>query len=185
MVVPLSRTQRGLFIGAVLGVTGLPVAADAHPSTQLTTLTGTVQYGWGGTAGNAFGNTSLTMEALKQSGCTSTKLQGQEMNGFDAAVIPVTEFPDHTVRLTWTHKGNTGNTGRAGTWVYFVDATCKLVAVPKSPVNAQYLTDRTFVVPKTGVKWIILEPETGQPGIDWKMVIKHPAPKKPKPKPKR
>lgn len=181
MVAPLSRIQRGLLVGAVLGLTGLPVVAEAHNPA----LSGSIQYGWGGTAGNAFGNTSLTMAAFQQSGCTSTKVQGQEMNGYDAAIIPISDLVGHTARLTWVHKGNTGNTGRAGTWVYFLDSACKLVAIPKSPINAQYLTDRSFVVP-AGYKWLLLEPETGVPGIDWKLQVKHPVPpKKPKPKPKR
>jgi len=181
VVANLSRIQRGLLLGAVLGVTGLPVAADAHAPT----LSGTIQYGTGGTAGGTYGNTSLTMQTFNDSKCTTTKNQGQETNGLDSAVVPVSDLVNHTLQLTWTHKGNTGNFGAAGVWVSFRDASCAKKPVPKEPVNAQYVSNRTFVVP-AGMRWLVLQPETGITGVDWRIVTKHPVPpKKPKPKPKR
>lgn len=178
MATPWRRLRGGLLVGAVLGTCVLPVTAEAHNPTYQ----GTVQYGHGGTSGGAYGNTSLTLHALMQSGCTSTKFQGQEMNGFDAAVIPAHDLANHTVKLTWKANGNTGNMGSAAVWAYFLDSTCTKKPIPKAPINAQYLTDRTFVAPG-GMKWLLLQPESGVTGAEWKVIAKDPP--KPKPKPRR
>jgi len=175
----LSRLQRGLIVGAILGTAALPVPAQAHNPT----FKGTIEHGWGGTRNGNPKDFSMTLVALTQSSCASTTFQGRDWNNFDAAVIPVADLAKHSVQLKWAHKGNTGNGGNAAVWAYLLDGTCTKKPLPeKAEQNLQYKLDRSFVMP-AGMKWLLLQPEAGVTGVDYTVVAKDPP--KPKPKPRR
>jgi len=175
----LGRIRRGLVVGAILGTAALPVPAQAHNPT----FKGTIEHGWGGLRNGNPRDFSMTVEALKQNSCASTTFQGRDWNNFDAAVIPVAGLEKHSITVTWKDQGNTGNTGKAGSWVHLLDASCAKKPLPEKPMqNPQYMNSRGFVMP-AGMKWLLLQPDAGVSGVEYTVVAKDPP--KPKPKPRR